>query len=91
MELENDETYPFSKLNGLHARGVRVRMGSKLYLYEFVPLRCYGNSSTMSAKKTPVKEAKAVIDNYHEIHHPLDFSFKTLSTFSGKRVTIIIY
>lgn len=45
----------------------------------------------MSAKKTPVKEAKAVIDNFHEIHHPLDFSFKTLSTFSGKTVMIISY
>ena len=87
MELENDETYPFSKLNGLHARGGAC-VEVDLYLYEFVPLRCYGNSSTMSAKKTPVKEAKAVIDNYHEIHHPLDFSFKTLSTFSGERVTL---
>ena len=45
----------------------------------------------MSAKKAPVKEAKAVIDNFHEIHHPLDFSFKTLSTFSGKTVMIISY
>ena len=70
------------------ARAYRSISKVLLYLYEFVLLRCYGNSSTMSAKKTPVKEAKAVIDNYHEIHHPLDFSFKTLSTFSGERVTL---